>query len=153
MSCKSTNTKIGVIDLPVVYNSFDYQVELDNQFKKISEIYSLRKDSIQKVVSQEQFNINNSEISQDDKDIMIERIYIDYMEKSKQIDFQADSIANSFTNRIWKQLNSYIRDYGEDNDYDLLIGMQGDGNVMYTKEQVNVTDDVIEYINIKYNGQ
>jgi outer membrane protein len=53
---------------------------------------------------------------------------------------------------IWKQINQYLEEYGKEKNYDYVLGASGNGNIMFANSTLNVTDEVIQYINKKYNG-
>ncbi len=155
-SCKTqTNgSKIGVVDLPLIYTSFDYQKELNEEFISISKFYEGKLDSLESSLSLLELNLKNNElISEEDKSITFEREYLDFVQKKDYLAFQKDSISNSFSEITWKQLNGYIKNFGEENDYEVIVGMQGNGNVMYVKDKINITNSIIEYVNKEYNGE
>lgn len=152
-SCGANKNSVGVVDLPSLYSSFDYQKELNSEFEKMKENVNLTKDSLTRSIqSFEKSLLSSEDYSEADKNIYFERTYTEYLNEQNYLDYQLDSIANDFSAKVWKQLNSYLAEYGEENEYDVIIGMQGNGNVMYAKEGVNITEDVITYANSKYNG-
>ncbi len=51
---------------------------------------------------------------------------------------------------ILVQVNQFIEDYARFNDYDMIIGSNSNGNVAYGTEQLDITDEVLEFINTKY---
>ncbi len=54
------------------------------------------------------------------------------------------------TQKIWDRLNPLIEDYGKENGLQLLIGANGAGTVLYGDKKNDVTDNLIAYINKKY---
>lgn len=153
-SCSSENSTVGVVDLPSLYASFDYQKELNDQFLLVEESVKNEKDSLNKAIQTIELSLAQSpEYSEVDRSVLFDRAYTNYLSEQEYLDYYKDSIATDFSTKVWKQLNSYVEEYGAENDYDVIIGMQGNGNVMYAKEGVNITDDVIVYANNKYNGK
>ncbi len=53
---------------------------------------------------------------------------------------------------VWARLNTYVSEYGGQHDFQLVLGTQGSGNVMYAREGVDVTQAVIDFANAKYEG-
>jgi outer membrane protein len=45
-----------------------------------------------------------------------------------------------------------MQDYGKKHGYDFIYGAQGSGNLMYANGQKNITDEVLKYINERYQG-
>jgi len=59
-------------------------------------------------------------------------------------------VSDQYTSDIWKRLNQYIADFGKEKNYDFIFGTSGYGNLMYASDVHDVTDDVIEYVNKRY---
>ncbi len=70
----------------------------------------------------------------------------------KQKQFEEDNLRQSreYDRQIWNQLNQYIKDYGKEHNYTMIFGANGQGNLMYASEARDVTNDLISYINKKY---
>lgn len=64
-----------------------------------------------------------------------------------------DYFSNEVSQQVWNRLNSYIKEYGEQNKYSIILGTQGNGNIMYGNPTNEITEDFIEYANKKYEGE
>ena len=54
---------------------------------------------------------------------------------------------------LWVQINQYIKDYGQEQGYRFIHGATGTGNLMYADTSRDVSNQVIEYINQRYEGK
>lgn len=54
--------------------------------------------------------------------------------------------------RIWTQINQYVADYGKQNGYDMIWGTSSGGTLMYGKETLDISNQVLDYINKRYEG-
>ena len=61
-------------------------------------------------------------------------------------------LAQELNQKVWKRLNQYVKEYAENKKYLIVLGTQGNGNVMFGKEQVDITEDILIYVNNKYEG-
>ena len=52
--------------------------------------------------------------------------------------------------RVWDRLNPLLQQYGQSNRFSLIIGANGQGTVLYGHNRVDITDDVIRFVNSKY---
>jgi len=52
--------------------------------------------------------------------------------------------------KIVADVNVFIKDYGEKHSYDYILGSTNMGNVLYGKEALDVTDDVLKGMNAAY---
>lgn len=75
-----------------------------------------------------------------------------YQKRSYYEKFASDLTAN-YDNQIITQMQQYIKDYGMMYNYEYVFGMDNDGLVLYGEKMNDVTEDVIEFINAKYQGE
>lgn len=61
-------------------------------------------------------------------------------------------LSQKYTSEVYARLNEYIKEYGEEKKYDLVLGSNGEGNVMYVSDNKNITKELIDYINNKYKN-
>jgi len=57
-----------------------------------------------------------------------------------------------YSEAIWKQINQYTMEYGKQHNYDYIFGATGNGSLMYAKDAEDVTKEVLNFINKKYEG-
>lgn len=53
---------------------------------------------------------------------------------------------------VWKKLNVYVKDFSVINSYKIVLGTQGNGNVMFAEEGTDITEAMIDYSNLNYEG-
>ncbi|WP_282162862.1 OmpH family outer membrane protein [Ulvibacterium marinum] len=61
--------------------------------------------------------------------------------------------SNEISQTVWNRLNTYVNEYGMANDYKIVLGTQGNGNVMYAQKGKDITDEVMNYSNSRYEGE
>lgn len=54
--------------------------------------------------------------------------------------------------RIWARINSEMKVYGDQNKYQMILGANGSGSLLYAKEGIDRTKDFIEFINVRYEN-
>nr|WP_298320900.1 OmpH family outer membrane protein [uncultured Aquimarina sp.] len=60
--------------------------------------------------------------------------------------------SNDVSQQVWNRLNQYIKEYGEANEYKIILGTQGNGNIMFAENGIDITEKILEYANNKYEG-
>ncbi len=60
---------------------------------------------------------------------------------------------NEVSQQVWNRVNDYIQQYGKQNNYKIVLGTQGNGNIMYGDKEVDITEAFIEFANKKYEGE
>lgn len=62
------------------------------------------------------------------------------LEKEKEI----------LTQGVLNQVNAYVEQYAEKNGYELILGTTSSGNILYGTKTVDITEEVLEYLNSEY---
>lgn len=57
------------------------------------------------------------------------------------------------TQTIVNDINDYVKEYGEEQGYNIIFGAGGNGNIMYANDISNITSDVLERLNSEYEGK
>lgn len=52
--------------------------------------------------------------------------------------------------KMWERLNVVIDNYGKEHGLEMIIGANGAGTLLYADNKRDVTDDLIKYVNQKY---
>lgn len=55
------------------------------------------------------------------------------------------------TEAILEQINVFIEKYGEENGYDIILGTTPNGNILYGRDAIDITDELLEALNRAYN--
>ncbi len=51
------------------------------------------------------------------------------------------------------QVNLFIKRYAERHGYELILGVSGNGNIVYGAEAIDLTDQILEALNREYSGE
>lgn len=54
------------------------------------------------------------------------------------------------TKKVWERLNPQLEEFGKQNHYELVVGANGAGSVLYGSPKSDVTEEAIQFINRKY---
>jgi outer membrane protein len=66
---------------------------------------------------------------------------------------QYQLLSEQYTNDIWKFINENVKKYGNQEGYDYIFGASGNGSLMYAKDSHNITEDIISFVNEKYDSK
>ncbi|MBL0744804.1 OmpH family outer membrane protein [Chryseolinea lacunae] len=75
-----------------------------------------------------------------------------YDEMRRKHAWQEEQLTDEFTESLWLRINNDIKAFGAEKGYAFIYGATGDGGLMYANEAYNITEDVIQYLNEKYEG-
>nr|WP_299384825.1 OmpH family outer membrane protein [Allomuricauda sp.] len=112
-----------------------HMVEINKQKKKLDSLYQL-------------YNLYR----QSKKTEVTAELEGELRTEDQKLKQMSESFSMELNKQVWERLNQYIKAYGNENGYDLIMGTQGNGNVMYAKEHMDLTSNLIQYCNTKYEG-
>ncbi|GGG59601.1 OmpH family outer membrane protein [Hymenobacter glacieicola] len=55
--------------------------------------------------------------------------------------------------QVLQEVNAYIKQYGREHSYHLILGATEQGNLVYAAEGADLTDDIITGLNTQYDSQ
>ena len=139
------------VDIHKIFNEFQGKKELEAQLLSRTN----RKKSILDSMALD-IQVLENRIEKEPKD---EKLINQYQSKRSQFtqlqqEFQNQHSAQDqqYTDEIWTQINQYIIDYGKENTFDYIYGASGNGALMYGSSEKNITNELLTYINSKYDG-
>lgn len=153
---KNYSRKVVYIDIKRVFNEFAMKKELEEKYKQTEKQRNKILDSLSfdlKVLSK-----HLVEQREENKKIENEEAYQFEYAKEKFLKFKRQfeednaALSSKYDAQILAQLTQYVSDYGKRMKYDIILGADGNGNLMYSNEAHNISEDVIIYINNKYKG-
>ena len=138
---KPENTKIAFMNNVRVFEEFSMKKDYDKKMESdlINEASQL--DSIEK-------NINSIGSTSDTLELF--QLRRNYYVLQQQYEQKYEALATQYTKEVNDRLNESIKSYAEKMGYEIILGSGGQGNVMYVKEPLDITDELIKYINTDY---
>jgi outer membrane protein len=121
-----------------------WKAETDTLEKKLRDMYDqVRIDSINK--DQQKLN----------KDIqlflMMKNSYLQY---AQELQTRSEKEDKEMTIGVMNQLSEYIKNFSKEKGYDIVLTNSNDNQtVAYSKDQFDITDQVLEYSNNTYEGK
>lgn len=134
-SCSTHKT--GYVDLFKLVQEFELQKEYSAEAKREIE---REKSIIDSVVYIERLRDPSS------YERFKNELYTDLNNKAEQRNKEIEAL-------IWKRLNPYLADFGKEHDYAYLYGANGSGTVLYADEDLDITQEIIEYVNKRYHDK
>ena len=139
----SKKDKTGYILLNDVFEKFEMSKEYSSKIESIENKRMAILDSLKlEVVKAEKISPKDLEYSQQL-----------YFYKKQEFEKSNEQVRTQLNEQIWTQLNQYVNDYGKENGYSYIYGANGDGSIMYVNEKLNLTSELITFVNRKYKGK
>ncbi|MFT5790938.1 MAG: outer membrane protein [Saprospiraceae bacterium] len=143
--------KIGYVQINEVYNEFRLKKELEG---KLSTVQIARKgilDSLgMKIEMLSRELTTKKDVSKRSK---LDNLKHEYLLKEQKLAEDNELLTGQYQEQIWNQLNQYTKEYSNKHDYDLLLGANGSGTLLGAKETIDATEDLIKFVNNRYEGK
>lgn len=138
-----SNTEIVYVDNVRLFNGFNMSKDLgklnnqkiQKQKKKLDSLYTVY------TILREQKNSEKSEELES-------QLRIEDQELRKINEYFSKEVSQ----QVWNRLNQYIEEYGKAQGYQIILGTQGTGSIMFAQEGLEITESVLAYANNKYEG-
>jgi outer membrane protein len=75
------------------------------------------------------------------------------MEYQQAMNNQAQQEDQKMTGDVLTQVNAYLKKYGEEKGYEIVMAATQYGNIAYADESLDITKEVLEGLNKQYSGQ
>lgn len=92
--------------------------------------------------------IQREDLSGQTKEILMQ----EFVAKREEFDSFNKVFAQEESNKIWTRINSYTQQFSKDKNYKLIIGSSNQGDVLYADKSIDVTAELLQYVNKKYEG-
>lgn len=144
--------KVGYIQIQKVFNGFQYKKELEKELTAVQHRRKFIIDSLETEVK-----ILSKRMSTDAKNpelqARLEMAKEFYYNKRADFEDDEEKMVKLYDEKIIAQLNSYVKQYGAENDFKMIYGANASGNIMYADTTLDITADVTDYINQKFVGK
>lgn len=149
---KPAQNKTGYVQLGKVYDEFELSKTLNAQFKQITSTKKNYIDSLEFQVKAIYTKVSNDKNNKT-LHAEFEMAQRHYLYQKEQFEQSVGAMEEEYNDKIWKQLNEYVSQFGKENGYSYVFGADGSGTIMYGSEAHDVTVSVITYVNEKYQGK
>jgi outer membrane protein len=76
----------------------------------------------------------------------------DFVKGKQELEQFNQSFAATEVTKIWSRIHGYTEEFSKDNNYELIIGSDNKQSVLFASESVNITNELLLYVNKKYEG-
>lgn len=133
--------KIVYVDNVKLFDGFIMTKEM----KRVGEKeFNARKNSLDVLYSK----LQSQTISEGEKKILMQQ----FIQGKEELEQFNQSFATEETSKIWSRIDGYTSEFSQENKYQLIIGSQNKQSVLFADENIDVTNELLTYINKKYEG-
>lgn len=150
---KSYSDKFVYVNTTKLYSDFEYAKQLHKDFEKMVTARKTILDSLyeatDKITKELKYKKTQSELDMN----MVTEMQNDYFAKKEQFARDNESVMNIYNEKIWTQINEYVQQYGKEKGMNIVFGANSQGSIMYGNSPFDITEEVLDYINNKFNDK
>jgi outer membrane protein len=143
---KQQNKQLAYVRLSDLFQGYDYTKNQKARFESVSNAVKLEIDSLK--LRLESLSRKVSAGSQLDQPTL--NLANMMNNKIQQLEKDLSEQEEEINETIWNQLNAEVKEFGKQEDYELIMGAKGDGGIMYGAEPKDITEDLLSYLNEKF---
>lgn len=76
-----------------------------------------------------------------------------FIKKREDLEKFNQEYAINEVEKIWSRINVYSNEFSEQKGYTIVIGSDNKRNVLYASKKIDITNDLLAYMNNKYEGK
>lgn len=148
----TSGKKIVYVNLSELYSGFEMKKQLENVYTNVQKGRQQQLDSMELELKLLSKTMDETKVTAE----LVEKFEAKkeiYLMKKGQFEQDDELMRQQYTDKIKKQLNQYVNDYGKEFKCDYILGAEGSGVLMYATDEDNITAVVLNYVNVKYKGE
>jgi outer membrane protein len=136
-----SNKEIVYVDSVKLFDGF----VMTKEMKRVGEKeFNSRKLVLDNLYS----NLQSPTISASEKKNLMQQ----FIQGKEELEQFNQAFAAEQTDKIWSRIKSYTSEFSKDKNYQLVIGSDNKQAVLFADEKIDVTNDLLIYLNKKYEG-
>lgn len=152
------NYKVGIIQMEELVYDYQGMKDATEQYNQKMDAWSNQTDSLETQLKNLYNEIRLDSVNGDRTKLIQDqqRFYLlkqSYYEFKQNIDQKAQEKDEKMTVGVINQLKEHIKSYAQKEGYNIIISNTQLQNVGYADEAIDVTEALLQYANIQYQGE
>ncbi len=154
-----TQVKIAYVDVEEILKEYDGAIKAEEDMQAQSQQISQQLDQMalplqQKIQEYQQNKDKMSTAARQKKESELMREQQAFQQQQQMAQQQVQAEGQRMFEKINTDIETFLAEYGESNGYTYILGssMQTK-SVLYGKESLNITDEVIDALNVNYESE
>jgi outer membrane protein len=154
----STPQKIYYVDSAQLVNGYKGMQDARKAYQQKATTWKANIDTLASEVQQQivRYEKELSKMTPKEKQLSQELIKTkqnQLIEYQRAMNTQAQQEDGKMTEEVMSQVNAYLKKYGKDHGYKIIMAATQYGNIAYADENLDITKPVLEGLNGEYKGQ
>lgn len=145
-----SDSRTAYVNISDIYDSYPLKKELEEKLEKQQKDREKVLDSMKQELHALSLEL---QAKKDDHKLRIFEVKREALyHKEQQLSQEAEIQMDTYKGQIWKQLNQYIKEFGDQNGYEYIFGADDSYHLLYRSEGKDVTESLKSFLTSKYMG-
>jgi len=154
----TSNQKIYYVDSAQLVNGYSGMQVARKAYQQKATTWKANVDTLASEVQQQIMRYEKESVKMTPKERQLSQELIrtkqnQLVEYQRAMNTQAQQEDDKMTGEVISQINAYIKKYGKDHGYKIIMAATQYGNIAYADENLDLTKEVLEGLNKEYSGQ
>jgi outer membrane protein len=154
----ATPTKLVYVDSAKLVNEYKGMQAARKTYQQKASTWKANIDTLAQEVQHQIMNYEkeNAKLSAKERKLSEELIRVkqkQLMDYQQAMNAQAKQEDEKMTGEVISQVNAYLKKYGKDKGYKIVMAATEYGNIAYADEALDITQEVLDGLNKEYAGQ
>jgi outer membrane protein len=142
MFLSSRSPKMAYVKAEILFDEFELTKELKTKYSNVESVKTTILDSL----------LLNLKLAAAKKSPSVQQLEKEYYIKKEAFDAENQALTDQYNQQVWARINQYVDDFSQKKGYDLVLGANGSGSLFYANDKLDITKEVVAFMNEKYVG-
>jgi outer membrane protein len=142
-------SKLGFIQTGIVLQEYKGMKDVENQYTSELSTVQSNVDTLRSRYERMLRNIEEENPDEQEKRA-IQQAHSEWQRYSEKASRQMEQRRLEMNKEVFEDLNRITQSYGENHGYDIIFGSTSSGSIMYGKEAIDLTEEIIRIMNEQY---
>lgn len=152
-----SSDSIVYVDSIKLMNGYDGMKEARKEYEAKAAVWRLNLDSLKSELESKikEYQVKQSSLSTKEKQLTEELLHSkqqQFMNYQQVLSEKIQREDQELTALVLGKVNDYIKKYGEEKGYDIIMAATQYGNIVYSEKAMDITDKVLQGLNEQYTN-
>jgi outer membrane protein len=145
------------IDTPKLMSKYEGAIQAQKILDQNSMLWKANMDTLQSELQSALAKFEKERVTMSAREIKLSEELLktkqqQFMQYQQALEQKAQQESGKIREKIISEVNSYLKEFGESHSYKFILGATANGSLVYANQAYDVTDDVINGLNQKYQS-
>jgi outer membrane protein len=151
-----SQNQIVYVDSQKLVNGYKGMLDARKEFESKAAVWKANVDTLRLELESKikEYDLTKNKLTAKEKALMEELIqsrHEQFLSYQQAISEKIQKEDQDLTNKVLSTVNGYMKVYGQQKGYKIIMAATQYGNIVYAEERTDITDDVLRGLNLEYS--